>query len=158
MNSSYKISVKLTHLLWTLRKNLLSPKFFRQINSFVMYLVNALLSRNFCKKTLINFRNFQHCKAVNRDRELSQFLHSESISRKYFFSESKLLCTLIMAKFDLTKFVTMKTSHHTLWKLQKFTLTLFWQKFRETIFYQLMKLLYYKELIWRNILSVRAIL
>ena len=33
--------------------------FFRQINSLVIYLVNALLSRNFCQKSVrVNFRNF----------------------------------------------------------------------------------------------------
>ena len=33
--------------------------FFRQINSLVIYLVNALLSRNFCQNSLrANFRNF----------------------------------------------------------------------------------------------------
>ena len=39
-------------------KNLLSPIFFRQINSLISF-VNALISRNFCQKGVrVNFRNF----------------------------------------------------------------------------------------------------
>ena len=42
-------------ILWVL--------FSRQINSLVIYLVNALLSRNFCQKTVrVNFRNFHSVK------------------------------------------------------------------------------------------------
>ena len=39
-------------------KSLLLPNFFRQINSLVIYLVNELISRNFCQKSVrVNFRN-----------------------------------------------------------------------------------------------------
>ena len=50
---------------------------------------------------------------------------------KYFFVESEFLIL----------------SHCVVWKLQKYSLTLFWQKFRESNVFT-------KELIWRNILSV----
>ena len=40
-------------------KNYSHQNFFRQINSLVIYLVNALLSRNFCQKSVIvNSNNF----------------------------------------------------------------------------------------------------
>ena len=44
------------------REILSHQNFFRQINSLVIYLVNALLSRNFCQKGVrVNFRYFSHC-------------------------------------------------------------------------------------------------
>ena len=42
---------------------------------------------------------------------------------------------------------------YTVWKLQKFTLTYFWQKFRESNVFTKGNT---KELIWRNIFSVRV--
>ena len=45
--------------LWKNEKITLTKIFFRQINSLVIYLVNALLSRNFRQKSVrVNFRNF----------------------------------------------------------------------------------------------------
>ena len=45
--------------LWKNEKFTLTEIIFRQINSLVIYLVNALLSRNFCQKSVrVNFRNF----------------------------------------------------------------------------------------------------
>ena len=45
--------------LWKNEKFTLTKIFFRQINSLVIYLVNALVSRNFCQKSVrVNFRNF----------------------------------------------------------------------------------------------------
>ena len=45
--------------LWKNEKFTLTEIFFRQINSLVIYLVNALLSRNFCQKSVrVNFCNY----------------------------------------------------------------------------------------------------
>ena len=45
--------------LWKNEKFSLIKTFFRQINSLVIYLVNAMLSRNFYQKSVrVNFRNF----------------------------------------------------------------------------------------------------
>ena len=45
--------------LWKNEKFTLTKIFFCQINSLMIYLVNALLSRNFCQKRVkVNFRNF----------------------------------------------------------------------------------------------------
>ena len=57
------LTKKVQKLLWcTLWKNekfTLTEIFFRQINSLVIYLVNALLSRNFCQKSVrVNSNNF----------------------------------------------------------------------------------------------------
>ena len=44
---------------WKNEKFALIKTFFRQINSLVIYLVNAMLSRNFYQKSVrVNFRNF----------------------------------------------------------------------------------------------------
>ena len=45
--------------LWKNEKFTLTKIFFRQINSLVIHLVNALLSRIFCQKSVrVNFCNF----------------------------------------------------------------------------------------------------
>ena len=59
---------------------------------------------------------------------------------KYFFSESKF-------------FVFPHCAMCTVWKLQKFSLTHFWQKFRESNGFTKWIT---KELIWRNIFLVRV--
>ena len=46
----------------------LTEIFIRQINSFVICLVNALLSRNFCQKSVrVNFRNFHTVRFTVRE-------------------------------------------------------------------------------------------
>ena len=55
----YSLSYSLLYTLWKNEKFTLTEIFFRQINSLVIYLVNALLSRNFCQKSVrVNLRNF----------------------------------------------------------------------------------------------------
>ena len=52
--------------LWKNEKFTLTKIFFRQINSLVIYLVNALVSRNFCQKSVrVNFRNFYSVPSFN---------------------------------------------------------------------------------------------
>ena len=61
ISGTKKIWIFHTHsvTLWKNEKFTLTKIFFRQINSLVIYLVNALVSRNFCQKSVrVNFRNF----------------------------------------------------------------------------------------------------
>ena len=54
-------------VLWKNEKFTLTEIFFRQINSLVIYLVNALFSRNFCQNTVrMNFRNFHTVHSVEK--------------------------------------------------------------------------------------------
>ena len=56
-------------------KSLVSvEKIFRQINSLVIYLVNALLSRNFCQKSVrVNSHNFHTVLVQQKIREIDLF-------------------------------------------------------------------------------------
>ena len=56
-------------------RNSLSPIFFREINYLVIYLVNALLSRNFCQKGVrVNFRNFHSVHLFRRNLSAKGFM------------------------------------------------------------------------------------
>ena len=71
---------------------------------------------------------------------------------KYFVKISSYLVWNVLISRKFCENVS-KVKLHTLWKLQKFTLTLFWQKFRETnVFTKEIT----KQLIWRNYFSVRV--
>ena len=111
------------HTLWKNEQFTLTRIFFRQINSLVIYLVNALLSRNFCQKSVrVNFRNFhivlcKHNCNVTTVWKLENFPPT-ILSQNSHFHE-------IFAKKLRQNFRV----EDTVWKLQKFTLTLFGKNF-----------------------------
>ena len=89
--------------LWKLQKCTLTEKRFRQFNYLVTSLVKLLLSQNFCQKRVsLNFRKFHS--AVWQCRNYGNYSYS----------------------------LLAKNSWNTMWKLQEFFLTQFWQKFRES--------------------------
>ena len=72
----------------------LTKIFFRQINSLVIYLVNALVSRNFCQKSMrVNFRNF-HSVQCTQCGKVKNLVSPKNISSNQLFVIS-LLKTLL---------------------------------------------------------------
>ena len=109
-------------------------KIFRQINSLLTYLVKPLLSRNICQKCVIaNSRNFHtvHCAMHNFTAAtiFSQIFRQINVLLKNFtinWFDGKNLHgseSLVFPHYDV---------HITVWKLREFSLTHFWQKFRES--------------------------
>ena len=109
--------------------------------------MKSLLSRNFCQERvsistyLTVWRNEKSCITRKIFREINlhwSYLVKTLISRN-FLSETVI-----------QKFRKLHTVYLTLWKLRKFTATIFPQKFRESNFLQ-KKL--YSDLIWRKIFA-----
>ena len=124
--------------VWKNEKFTLTEKIFREIDSLVTSFVNMLLSRNFCSKTVrVNSRNFQT--VIYRASGRSGFqLNLSDVFFSNFFRQN----------------CHHKWLHqHTVWKRQKFTLTLIQQNFRES---NALTKVVTIELLSRNIFSVRV--
>ena len=82
-----------SHTLWKNEKFTLTEIFFRQINSLVIYLVNALLSRSFFQKSVrVNFHSFHtHC-VPQKFRVINIFTNNSYLSVNWFH---KLFCLAV---------------------------------------------------------------
>ena len=126
------------YTVWKNEKFALTEKIFREIDSLVTSFVNALLSRNFCSKSVrVNFSNFQTVSFGASGRSGFQLNLSDVFFSNFF----------------------RQNCHHkwlhqrTVWKLLKFTLPLFSQKFRESnVFTKVVA----KELLSQNVFWVRV--
>ena len=112
-------------LVWKSEKFSLIEKIFRQINYLVISQVKTLLSRNFCQKCVrLDFQ------CGNFGNSLSNFFD------KTFVKATVLLNKLLQSWFhenffgerEFPKFPLCDFPHCT---IRKYTLRLFWQKFRE---------------------------
>ena len=81
--------VHLLRTLWKNEKFTLTEIFFRQINSLVICLVNALLSRNFCQKSVrVNFRNFHTvCTVEITDLYCHDFFRKNSVKLTFTIAQ-----------------------------------------------------------------------
>ena len=93
--------------------------FFRQINSLLIYLVNALFSRNFCVKSVrVNFRNFHTVMRENSHNFLTvavRAVRSKSSLQKIFrefILIKQIFIRLISRKFSPTYF--LKCTYHSI--------------------------------------------
>ena len=123
---------KLWYALWKNEKFSLTGKINRQINSLVFWSIKTLFSRNFCQKSVrLNFRNF-HTVCVEKREILSHWKKFRQINYLVISLLKPLFSRNFCEKCVRENFCNFHSVGPTLWKLRKFTLTKFWQKFRES--------------------------
>ena len=126
-----------TFTLWKLWKFTLTEKIFRQITYSIISSVQMLLSRTFCQERVkVNFRNFHTV-----SKSLKIFFYDYSSASKFCILFTPILQKMISRKIWVTEksrnFRTIATMLRfyqfmwkplwwTVWKLRKFTFTLFY--------------------------------
>ena len=90
--------------VWKNEKFTLTKIIFRQINSLVIYLVNALVSRNFCQKSVrVNFRNFHSVMPTDHSVEISWFFITQ-ILREIISGNSRSAKPAILTHLEALNF------------------------------------------------------
>ena len=110
------VTFSLCAKLWKMI-NLLSPKKFRQINSLVISFLKPLISRIFRQK----------CVRQNRSN-----FHTTVVCEKFSLTKEKFRQINSLVIYLVKPLLSRNFCQTLYWKLRQFSLTHFWQNFRES--------------------------